>query len=766
MEKLKSVLEKLAKVYFLSIPIPAIFSILMLIIQFSTKKPFLILSSFSIVITYLIYFFINLFIEEEKEQLAAVSLFRLNITIASMLLISTILLTLLPKEFPGLLGLVIIADLFLGVCILYALLQPLTRMAFESVKDVNIFVKMGLNLFERKRKVGDIVLCKNVDTKQNVIMPCKDRFLHMLVLGPTGSGKTSQIILPMLNQDMQNLEAGITVIEPKGDLAEKAYAMAQYYGRPAIYFNPILESCPKFNPLGGREEDVIENVVTTFNMLNPDSPQYFKDMNEQLLRNSLKVLKRLMGDEATLIDLSRLISNAMGEGRKMVTAFAKKRQENESLRKENDDIANYFLGDYFNEKSKTYENTSGIRSQVAKIVSNTYLRKVLNPKGRGDVNFDKHLENGGIICISTAQGSLRELGSFLGYFIILNFQSSVFKRPGNEDTRRHHFLYIDEFQTYSNPGFADMLTQGRSYRVASHLATQNRALIGMGSGRDGDDFIELVSTNARNVVIFPGGNFNDAKYYSDQFGEIDKRDVQIGVTRQKFNPIYFSGGKAPTEQERVMETTEARYSPTDIIYRKFGEITYMIIQDNTLQTPGVGKVEYIDKSLNQILNQMVSENNKMMSLGINPNLCRVFSENGRLKSNLNWAKIEKDYEEWDRRTHYGFQDDDNEDSVNSKKKENNTASTERTKEYTNNVQNNDSNIKDTVIKENSSSVSMTIKSNVSNQANKNNVDDDFILDEEIEIVDDVVIEDKTKKENKNSSSDNIDIEIDDDDDMI
>ena len=37
-------------------------------------------------------------------------------------------------------------------------------------------------------------------------------------------------------------------------------------------------------------------LVTAFKMLNPDSAQYFQDMNEQLLRNALKVLKRTKGN--------------------------------------------------------------------------------------------------------------------------------------------------------------------------------------------------------------------------------------------------------------------------------------------------------------------------------------------------------------------------------------------------------------------------------------------------------------------------------------
>lgn len=467
-------------------------------------------------------------------------------------------------------------------------------------------------------KQGDAVLGENIDTKNPVILPLKDRYLHMLILGPTGSGKTSQTIIPMIHRDMQNPDLGITVIEPKGDLAEKIFAMARYYNREVQYFNPILPDCPYFNPLFGDESDVIENMATTFKMLNPDSPQFFLDMNENLIRNALKVLKRLYGDDATLIDLSTLLHNTGGGGKKMVQDFSKLPSESDSMAKENNDIALWFLNDYFTGATgdkgatKTYEHCSGVRSQVAKLVSNKYLRRVLNPpKGRGsDVDFDKSLAEGTIITIATAQGKLRDLGKYLGYFIILQLQSAVFRRPGNENTRRGNMLYIDEFQTYSNPGFADMLTQGRSYRVASHLATQNRALIGMGSGKDGKDFIELVSTNARNTIIYPGGNAQDADYYSKQFGEIIEKTMQKGYSQEKFSILGGLGRRPINESFREAEETKARYSPTDIIYREFGQITYCLIKNNSIQAPGVSKIEYIPRELNELLDKMVAEYNE------------------------------------------------------------------------------------------------------------------------------------------------------------
>ncbi|MFF2531563.1 type IV secretory system conjugative DNA transfer family protein [Brevibacillus sp. NPDC058079] len=480
----------------------------------------------------------------------------------------------------------------------------------NNVYEQSVLEKLKIAGFStEEKKMGDVQIAINMETKKPVFLKYKDRFLHMLILGPTGSGKTSQTIIPMINQDMQNLDCGITVLEPKSDLAEKIYSMAEHYGRKAVYFNPILPNCPYFNPLYGKEEDVIENMATTFKMLNPDSPQFFLDMNEGLIRNALKVLKRLYGNKANLIELSRLLHNSGGMGRKMVTQFSRLNTDSAETTKENADIASWFLNEYFNEKSKTYEHCSGLRSQVSKITDNPHLRRVLNPpNGENDVDFDKILEEGGVLAITTAQGALRDLGRFLGYFIILQLQSSVFRRPGNENTRRPHFLYIDEFQVYSNPGFADMLTQGRSYRVASHLATQNRALIGMGSGQDGKDFVELVSTNARNIIIYPGGNAQDAKYYSDQFGEIVKREIRKTVSRKKFSPLGgFQSAGSPSESTSVVETKEARFSPADLIYRDFGEIVYCIIKNNSIQLPGVGIIQYIPNELNDKLDEMVQE---------------------------------------------------------------------------------------------------------------------------------------------------------------
>ena len=464
----------------------------------------------------------------------------------------------------------------------------------------------------------DVLICINKDTKENVFIKYLDRFVHLLVIGPTGCGKTSQILLPMIIQDIMKGH-GVIVLEPKSDYAVKAYATSKYYGQDSMYFDPREPDCPKYNPLDVKESEAIENMTTIFEMLAPESITYYKDLASNLLRNAIRMLKRMemaymnydtgiSMKPATLLVLNDVLQNTSNRGRQMVNEFLKIPAITPAEKKENEDIARYFLDNYYADKSIIWQNTSGVRTQVANLNNNEDLRRVLNPEnGKSDINFSDIIENERQIFITTAQGELKNLNKYLGYFLMFSIQSAILSRPGDENTRKPCYWYLDEFQTYANPGFSTILQQGRSYRVSAILATQSRNAIKLDMGNAGDAFLSVIQTNARSQILFPGLDPDDAKYYSLAFGEEKQKEIQKGVTRQKFEIGHgFKETNYPSVQERYIEKDMARFSPTQLTEKKFSEITYRRILDNDVTVAQTGIVNFIDPELNHELNDIVN----------------------------------------------------------------------------------------------------------------------------------------------------------------
>lgn len=501
----------------------------------------------------------------------------------------------------------------------FALLLTDAKNKEEKMNEISLKKRLGGGDGAVTDSDHDVTICKDKETGDDIFIKWLDRFLHLLILGPTGCGKTSQILIPMLLQDIRKGH-GVIVLEPKSDFAILGYAMCVYYKKEGLYFNPTDPDCPRFNPLDDKESVVIENITTIFEMLTPDSMTYYKDLANNLLRNAIRVLKRMeaayMNYEtgvsqrpARLLELNDILQNTNNRGRKTITEFLKIPAVTPEEKKENEDIARYFIDNYYADRSIVWQNTSGVRTQVANLINNEYLKRVLNPEnGKSDINFRDIVESGKRIFITTNQGALQNLNKYLGYFFMFTIQAAILGRSGNENTRIPCYLYLDEFQTYANKGLSTILQQGRSYRVSAILATQSRNAIKLDLGQSGEAFLSVVQTNARSQVLFPGLDPDDAKYYSVAFGEEKQKEIQKGITRQKFEIGHgFKELNYPSEQERYIEKDMARFTSTQLTEMNKNEIAIRRVLDNEVTVARYGISSYIDNDINAELHRIADE---------------------------------------------------------------------------------------------------------------------------------------------------------------
>lgn len=371
----------------------------------------------------------------------------------------------------------------------------------------------------------------------------------------------------------QEYIAGLTVVEPKGDLAIDVVKMCKALDLPYTYINPMDESTHKFNIMEGEADIVAESTRTVLRNLFGKQEPFFAQVQETTARNTVLLMKRLRGDNIDIIDIARVLRTQ--------AVLQKHVDEYKAKTSDQDDLVQFYDAEVFGVlQDRFYQFAMGLRQQLEDIGFNKYLQRVLI--GKSDVNLDTHLEEGGILIVNTAMGELGKLGDVFGQFVVMYLQNAVFRRAGTEFTRPYHYLWIDEAPRYLNPDFERLLAIGRSYRCATTLAIQTLDQLKL---EEKEAFAGVVLSNCRSKVVFGGLPAEDCKEFESEFGSDMKRIKQHTYNYRKINP-------APPLLPKSFRTTkqdEVRYTFTQIkelrSERKKAEALVQYTDQGALQQP-------------------------------------------------------------------------------------------------------------------------------------------------------------------------------------
>ncbi|NMP21034.1 type IV secretory system conjugative DNA transfer family protein [Sulfobacillus harzensis] len=313
-----------------------------------------------------------------------------------------------------------------------------------------------------------------------VTLTTSERFLHLHVLGPTGSGKSSSVLMPLIGQDIRQ-QLGVVVMDPKGDLASTAIAVAIRHGRSIIRFNPLDEDCPHFNPLAGPAESAAEGLAWTLNQISDGGHPYYAVAARVQLLYAVRAVKEAYGESADIGSVLQFFRDEAHQ-RQIVRAA-----EDEATRA-------FFTEQWARKPGQGREDRQGLLNRLELLWANPIVRRVLSAPT--DFTWDEVLEGRWVMAATLSLANLGQSAQALGNLLWHGLAQAAYRR----DPAKPHppcYLYLDEFHQWVSEDLSDFLALARGYSIGLILAHQDM-------GQLSPALQEAVMANARQRLILPG----------------------------------------------------------------------------------------------------------------------------------------------------------------------------------------------------------------------------------------------------------------------
>lgn len=356
---------------------------------------------------------------------------------------------------------------------------------------------------------SEIALFASTDFRNQQIsfgIKSKDRRSHIYLIGKTGTGK-STLLETFMRHDLLSGN-GFTLLDPHGDLIAKIKAnIPQERANQVIDFDvPDARQPFGFNPLSGipisKRPLAASGMLQVFKHLWSES---WGPRLEHILRNSLLTL--LDQKDAALSDILRLLHDSK---------FRKEAVE----KIENEEVKKFWLEEYnkYPERLRA-EAIAPLQNKVGAFITNPLLGRIFN-KPEKPLRLRKIMDESKILLVNLAKGKIGEdTALLLGSLLISRLGLAALSRSDTEQNqRRDHYLYLDEFHSFTTLSLASMLSELRKYRLNLILAHQYLAQL--------DPAIrDAVLGNVGSIIAFRVGA-TDAELLAPEFApEITATDL-------------------------------------------------------------------------------------------------------------------------------------------------------------------------------------------------------------------------------------------------
>ena len=382
-----------------------------------------------------------------------------------------------------------------------------------------------------------------------------DRSKHVYVIGKTGMGK-STLLENMAVQDIKEGN-GICFVDPHGKTAE---LLLEYIPEErhddVIYFAPFdMEHPISFNimeDVGYDKRHLVANgLMSAFKKIWADQ---WSSRMEYILNNV--VLALLEYPDSTLLGINRMLTD---------NAYRKKVVDNIT-----DPSTKSFWVDEFAKYTDRYtkEATPAIQNKVGQFTANPLIRNIIG-QPKSSFNFRDAMDKKKIVIINLSKGRIGEgnallLGSMLITKLYLSAMSRADLTDGQLQKEPNFYLFVDEFQSFANESFADILSEARKYKLNLTIAHQYIEQMP-------EEVRSAVFGNVGTMITFRVGAYDAEvlekefapKFYSDDLVNLGFTQIYLklmidGVSSQPFSAVTLPPIKLPDVSHKDVVIRKSR----------------------------------------------------------------------------------------------------------------------------------------------------------------------------------------------------------------
>lgn len=366
--------------------------------------------------------------------------------------------------------------------------------------------------------------------EKNIYITDEDRLRHFYIIGQTGTGK-SALMKNMIIQDIQ-AGHGVCMIEPHGtDIKDVLAAVPEERIKDVIYFDPshtekvIGLNMLEYDPNKPEQKTfVVNELFSIFQRLYGANPESMGPMFEQYFRNATLLVMEDPESGNTLMDISRVMSDATYRKHKLSKA------KNPVVVEFWQGIASKAGGEASLENIVPY-----IVSKFDVFTANDYMRPIIGQQ-KSSFNFRQIMDEKKILLVNLSKGNLGEINSNLIGMIVVGkiLMAALSRADGQTKDFPGFYLHIDEFQNVTTDSISSILSEARKYKLGLTVAHQFIAQLEQG-------IRDAIFGNVGSMAAFRVGS-EDADFLEKQFDPVFKAGDLLNIPNfQSYVRILANG---------------------------------------------------------------------------------------------------------------------------------------------------------------------------------------------------------------------------------